>query len=253
MTGDEAPLDDVESEMRIYARSPIDGGPIYAETVDLSATIVEPWNAASASLFIVIVLVWAWRLRGRYRDYPFLTLCLPILLTGGIGGTLYHAWRSHRVWFLLDVVPISVLGVAVSIYLWLWLRPKWWHPLLMLVVYAGLTGLGFRTIPHHWAITLSYATMALIIALPLAIVMLRTRFAYIGWIVTALMCFAIALLCRFADPYRPPLFPMGTHWLWHTFGALTTQALSEYIYRLEGEATKARLANPSVTDVGRLA
>jgi hypothetical protein len=29
--------------------------------------------------------------------------------------------------------------------------------------------------------------------------------------------------------------PMGTHWLWHLFGAACTQFLIAYFYRLEGE------------------
>jgi hypothetical protein len=27
---------------------------------------------------------------------------------------------------------------------------------------------------------------------------------------------------------------MGTHWLWHVFGASTTWALSIYVYHIEG-------------------
>src|SRR4051812_42771398 len=56
---------------------PGDGGPIYAET-DLSRVIAEPWNAASASVFVLVALVWMVRLRGRYREHPFLTACLPL-------------------------------------------------------------------------------------------------------------------------------------------------------------------------------
>src|SRR5262249_1785758 len=72
-----------------------DGGPKSRET-DLSRDrwIVEPWNAATASLFILISLFWAWKLRGRYRQFLFLSLCLLILGVGGIGGTLYHGFRS---------------------------------------------------------------------------------------------------------------------------------------------------------------
>src|SRR5262245_5782442 len=86
-----------------------DGGPRYAETppdpyAPDAPFPAEPWNALTASVFIVIALAWAWRLRGRYRDYPFLCWCLPILLAGGIGGTLYHATRTSVVLFLLDVV-----------------------------------------------------------------------------------------------------------------------------------------------------
>src|SRR5439155_7699960 len=99
-----------------------DRGPRYTETpADPYAPgapfIAEPWNAVTAALFVVIVAVWAWRLRGRYDRYPFLCCCLPILLAGGIGGTLYHALRTSVLFFLLDVVPIMLLGLAGSIYM----------------------------------------------------------------------------------------------------------------------------------------
>jgi hypothetical protein len=29
--------------------------------------------------------------------------------------------------------------------------------------------------------------------------------------------------------------PMGTHWLWHTFGAVTTALMIEFFFRLEQE------------------
>ena len=34
---------------------------------------------------------------------------------------------------------------------------------------------------------------------------------------------------------QPPLLPMGTHWLWHTFGAISTALVVEYFYLVEGE------------------
>src|SRR5262249_26043040 len=85
-----------------------------------------------------------------------------------------------------------------------------------------------------WAINISYAGIALIILLPLVVILIRTRFRYAGWVATALVSFGIAWLFRLADSWEPPLLPMGTHWLWHTFGAVTTAALTEYVYRVEG-------------------
>ena len=83
-----------------------DGGPRYKETPKdpWSVPVAEPLNAVTASLFVFIVLAWAVRLRGRYRQFTFITACMPILLAGGIGGTLYHAFRTQRSYFLLDVI-----------------------------------------------------------------------------------------------------------------------------------------------------
>jgi len=88
-----------------------DGGPRYVETPpDPTAPgapfVAEPWNTVTASFFILIALVWIWRLRGRFRDYPFVVCCMPILLAGGIGGTLYHGTR----------LPVHAFGYALPIY-----------------------------------------------------------------------------------------------------------------------------------------
>src|SRR5690348_9244178 len=67
-----------------------DHGPRYTETpVDPyspdAPTVAEPWNAVTAALFVAIAVTWLIRLRGHYRQYPFLVCCLPILLVGGVG------------------------------------------------------------------------------------------------------------------------------------------------------------------------
>lgn len=218
-----------------------DSGPIYTETPaeirdrqPYPGLIAEPWNTATAFLFVLIVVYWFVRLRGRLFQHPFLAVALPILFVGGIGGTLYHGLRNWVGFFLLDVIPIYFLGSAVSVYWWIRLGPKIRHLVMMLATLALIQLLGQWQLPQVWAINLSYACLALLILVPLAIILLRTRFRHAGWVATSFVSFAIAWFFRLADTWEPPLLPMGTHWLWHTFGAVTTAALSEYVYRIEG-------------------
>src|SRR5262249_25635573 len=192
------------------------------------------------SLFIVIVLAWAWRLRGRYANYPFLVCCMPILLAGGIGGTLYHALRTSRVFFLMDVIPISALGLAGAVYLALRLSRRWaWAYMLgALLVYATVNGLVFRYVPRQniqWAVNISYASLAALVLTPMAVVLVRTRFRHVGWVVAGVISFLIAWFCRLLDREAGEYLPMGSHWLWHTFGAITTALIVEYFYLVEGE------------------
>ena len=213
---------------------PSDGGPVYAET-DLARTIAEPWNAASAAVFLLIVLFWAVRLRGRYRQVPFLSACLPILTAGGIGGTLYHAFRSSYVFFLLDVVPIGLLCALVSLFLWARLNLRWYHLIIILLLFLGLNQAARLGTTTQQSINVSYGLLACIILAPMSIVLIRTRFRHGGWIALALPLFAAALFFRYADGWQPPLLSMGTHWLWHLCGAASCAALAEYVYRLELE------------------
>jgi hypothetical protein len=229
-----------------------DGGPRYRETPPdpTAVPIAEPFNAVTASFFILIVLFWGWRLWGRFARYPFLTACMPILLAGGVGGTLYHAFRTQRAWFLLDVIPISLLGIAGAVYLTVRLGRALgpWKVLAVAVgliaAYVFVNGVLFRVVLRaenpNLRVNLSYASLALVLIVPLAVVLVRTRFRHFGWVATALASFGVAWFCRLVDGGTYDPFRMGTHWLWHTFGAITTLAITEYFYLLELERVDDR-------------
>jgi hemolysin III len=206
-----------------------DGGPVYTET-DTGRLLVEPWNAASALLFLAIALAWAVRLWGAYRRYPFLTGCLPILAVGGVGGTLYHAFRVSPVFLAMDFVPIFVLVVAATVYVWVRVSPRCWHVVAVVGTMVLLQRLAWF-LPTQYAISVSYASLALLLLVPTGVVLVQTRFRDGGWVVLALLCFGAALCFRIADAWHW-LAPVGTHWLWHVLGAAATAALIEYLYRL---------------------
>ncbi len=229
-----------------------DGGPIYRESpadpaVLSPGQIAEPWNAATAFLFVAIVIVWCGRLRKRFRDHPFTVACLPVLLAGGIGGTLYHMHRSRYAYFLLDVIPISLLGLAGAIYLAIRLGKQsgWLRVSLAIGAAVGgylfLNGILFRGLlgtfgnNPHMIVNISYAALAAVLLIPLFAVLVRTRFRHFGIVLAALASFGIAWFMRLADNL-PGSLPMGTHWLWHVFGALTTVAIMEYFHRIEVES-----------------
>lgn len=232
-----------------------DGGPRYIETpenpyAENAPFPAEPWNTLTASFFIFLVAFWVWRLRGRYRQFPFLVSCLPILLAGGIGGTLYHALRTQRAYFLLDVIPISILGLAGGVYLAvkLWKRRGWLYLGVAVVCYFAFTAFLFlviRPLPV-WerlsvsggtiAVNANYASLAVVVIIPLFGVLIRTRFRNVGWVVAGLTSFALAWFFRLVDQMMGLYMPMGSHWLWHSFGAAATAFLVEYFYRVEGSA-----------------
>jgi hypothetical protein len=221
-----------------------DGGPRYAETPNdpfapETRFPAEPWNTLTAALFIVLAGAWAVRLRGRYRKYPFVSCCLPILLAGGIGGTLYHASRTSFVLFLLDVVPISILGIAGAVYMAVsyWGGRGWWFVPGASAFYVGVNALLFAAIGpgKTLAVNLSYASLAVVVLTPTTLVLLRTRFRHVGWVAGGIVAFAIAWLFRLVDLRIGTSLPMGSHWLWHVFGAVATAFLIEYFYLVEGD------------------
>jgi hypothetical protein len=245
----EAPATQPDWALVLNGRLP-DGGPRYVETpADPTApdapVPAEPWNTVTASIFIWIALAWLWRLRGRYRAFPFVACCMPILLAGGIGGTLFHGTRALRLYFLLDVVPISLLGLAGALYMAFRFvgRSRVWILFAVLAFYAAANRLFFYAIGpmnRQLSINLSYASLAAIVLTPIVLVLWRTRFRHGGWVAVGVISFALAWCCRLVDQYSGPYLSMGTHWLWHTFGAISTAAMIQYFYKVEGERTDPR-------------
>lgn len=206
-----------------------DGGPNYTET-DLSKWIVEPWNAATAGLFLLIVVYWVYTLWGQFREHKFLTAVIPLLAIGGVGGTLYHAFRMSPVFLLMDWLPIALITLGGSMYFMVRLLGKWYYAVIVLQAAVGLEMLNFSLIPPRFAINVSYSIMGLLVLGPILIQLVKTGFANVKWVGMALASFALAILFRTADPWA--WLPMGTHFLWHTFGALTCHFLFVYIYNL---------------------
>lgn len=216
-----------------------DNGPIYAET-NPDHLIMEPWNMASAALFVGLVVLWAWRLRGSYRQHPFLSACLPLLFTGGVGGTIYHGFRSHNAWLIMDWLPILLLSLVTAIFFWRQLRLNGWAILGIVGGLFALQGVIMWAIRMQWlplsrmvGISISYSMMALLMLIPIALVLHRTGYRHARFIVLALLSFLVAVSCRALDMQLSEVLPMGTHFLWHTFGAVAATLVMEYLYRYQ--------------------
>lgn len=219
-----------------------DGGPVYAET-NLAQVIAEPWNAASALVFVGVALYWLFRLRGQYREYPFISLCLPVLTLGGIGGTLYHGLRSSAVYMYLDIGPIFALSFAAGLYLWSLVWKRWWYFVAAIPLFLIGRYLGEAYLPAHTVINTSYAVLAVFLLAPILLVLRETDWKNSRWVFGALLSFALALFFRLIDLQAP--LPMGTHWLWHVLGAVSSTTLITYLYRLRSLRTSSSSPVPA--------
>lgn len=222
---------------------PGDFGPIYAETV-IGRLPVEPFNTVSNLIFLMLVVLFARRTRLDAKRFPVTVLTLPILLVGFVGGTLYHATRAHNIWLILDFVPIAVLVMLACLYFWerilgyLWLAALVTpFPGIMLRWLVSLLGL-----PRTLMISASYVALAVSILMPAFILCARTEWRHVSLLISAVLSFAIAVFFRIADSYPAAvsLFPMGTHFLWHLFGGVSTWLLLEFVFHDEQSRTMAR-------------
>lgn len=217
-----------------------DGGPVYAET-NLQLDIVEPYNAFSSLAYLLPALFWMFQIRGRWKDFSFLVSCLPFLILGGIGSTLYHAFRNSSYLLYLDVFPIALLTLCVSIYFWLKVLPKWWQIFLVLIPFIlsryimylflrgefGETELGLQT-----AISISYFITGVMIFLPSLLLMKRLPLSKSYPAVLSCLLSILGLLFRELETWNPSILSMGTHWLWHISTAVGAGYLGLFLYNL---------------------
>ena len=234
-------MNNIESKAYIM-HGPKDQGPLYKET-DMSRFPVEPFNTFSNLIFLFLVIYWSCKTRLNTLKHPLTTVCMPILLLGFIGGTVYHATRSSSIWIQLDVLPILVLALSAGIFLWRMMVKKWlWTFLLTLgpwIIYYFISR--YVRIPEKYLITTGYLVLASNILLPAVLFcVLRNRQAWLT-LTLCLSSFAAAIAFRVMDRLDVLKFmPQGTHFLWHIFGGICGFFLIKYIYLAENIDARER-------------
>lgn len=226
-----------------------DGGPLYTETVShfhelVHGGIVEPFNATSAVVFFFVALVWLWHTYSQRPENTTVKLWSgAILAIGGIGGTLFHGTRSHPLWLVMDVLPIVVLIFMYCIFLFR--KMGILKQAFVLIALSGLVRFGLRyvLVSEQASITLGYASMGVLILYPIALYLIKLKYAHIYWVLGALGAFSMALVARIADSafmtHWLRVWPQGTHFIWHSFGALAVALLITFWHKAD-ETEKAQ-------------
>ncbi|MGQ3015543.1 MAG: hypothetical protein ACT6QS_17640 [Flavobacteriales bacterium] len=221
-------------------QKPLDGGLIYRETHPENF-LVEPWNAFSSLAFLIPALLFVIQLWPQRKTYGFLIYyCAPLLILGGIGSTLYHAFRSS-VWLtFMDFMPIIILTLGVSIYMWRIVLGKWLTTVILTLIFIGLTLFSMRFLDGQDRVNSSYFLRGTFMFLPMLLHAIRSKGAGIGYFSGALLLFVLALLCRYVDEKTTlDIMPQGTHFLWHIFCAAGAWFMGLYL-KLAMDADKKR-------------
>lgn len=162
-------------EWQRYNVSLHDGGAMYAET-NPDQFIVEPWNAVSSLLLVLPAIFWAIQLKNRYREYPFITFCIPLLFLGGLGSTLFHGFRTHPFFLYMDVLPTAILTLALGIYFWTQATGRWWIGVGIIILSIIVRMWAFSAFAPHTASNISYAITGLVMFFPLGYILFKTNF-----------------------------------------------------------------------------
>lgn len=208
---------------------PQDSGPIYRETV-ADRFIVEPYNTFSNLIFLFIVWYWGRKVYKNHTAHLFLAWAIPVIAISYLGGTIYHAKRSHELWLLLDWVPIMLLCIALVVYFIVKAVPKWWQRSLFM---SGALGISFLCAPLRYRkpfASVGYVITAVTVLPPVLLYLSKTKFLYFYRLAAAFSVFGIAIYFRSID-LAQTFFSMGTHWLWHFFGGLAVHCLIVYIFK----------------------
>lgn len=211
-----------------------DGGPIYVET-DLSILFSEPWNAFSSLAIVLPAVYWAVKLKGNFRKYPFIFYCIPLLILGGTGSTLFHAFRNSEYLLMMDVLPTAILMFSVGIYFWLKIIPNWWGTAGIVIPGTVLRYTMHEIFPEELATNLSYFIAGTIVFFPLIFYLIKTRFEKAGFIILSVLFLIFALLFREMDFRVAHILPMGSHFLWHISSGVGAFFLAEYLYHIRIE------------------
>ncbi|MEX0274960.1 MAG: hypothetical protein AB3N16_11340 [Flavobacteriaceae bacterium] len=191
----------------------------------------EPWNTYSNLVFLAIILYWGYKVYGNPGRQLFLAWTLPIIALSYLGGSIYHATRSHEFWLLLDWIPIMFLCMALVIYFICKIAQTRWRRLVLIVLIFGASFLlRILPIPDTIRISLGYVITALTILIPVGLYLYKTLWKNGLWVVFSFILFGVAIYFRSIDLHQT-LFPMGTHWLWHFLGGVAVHFMITYIYK----------------------
>ena len=215
-----------------YHTTLLDGGPLYTET-NLDHLIVEPWNALSSLAFLIPAIYWLWKVRCNVQKFPVMVLSGVLLFVGGLGSTLFHAFRSSHPLIVMDVLPMALCTIVVSCFFWYKVLFQKWYWVASIVVPTWLIREQLSDwLNHHNAINLSYFLTGTMIFLPMLLLLSNTNWFKIQDAFLALLLFVVSLFFRQIDAWDPPLTSIGTHFLWHLFGAWGSFHLAKYLYAL---------------------
>lgn len=208
-----------------------DLGPVYHET-NMENFPVEPWNTVSNLIFLAIFLYWAYRIKGNIVNQYLVALSLPFLFIGWVGGTIFHATRSHELWLYMDFLPIYFLGLSLACFYWYKITESFFKVVAFTVVpYLTFNLLtSYLDLPQNFTDSSVYFFIFVIAAFPLLRYAIGKPRSYCINLIYAITCFCFAIIARITDKAFIDLLPMGTHWLWHIGGGFCTFFMFKFVY-----------------------
>ena len=208
-----------------------DGFPPNAETV-AGGFPAEPLNAISNLGFLLVLVYWALKTKFRIRLYPVIVITMPLMFCALVAGTMHHILRSDKVWHSITLLCIFFAVVNACVYLWYRVTESWMKSFLcvMAVPLVFRLFLASLTFPEKISVAVVFVVMALAMLIPAVVHCMRNHLKNLELLVISSLAFMIALIFREADANLVGIMPLGTHFLWHIFGAVSLFYLLKYLF-----------------------
>lgn len=206
--------------------------PILCERGDNLELFTEPLNTISNIAFIFAAYGIHKLLRkNKVHQVEYKALLILVLLIG-FGSFLWHT-TGNLFALILDIVPVTLSFVTIT---YIFLKNLTGNKLLALLLAVLL-------LPTRFFIS-SFAPTDIISSLIRNLINLTTFFLIIlltlkkyGKIafegLGILTVYLVAIIMRIMDLQVCPVFPLGTHFLWHIFNALAVYLAVRFIIKLE--------------------
>ncbi|NNU79991.1 hypothetical protein HMH01_06010 [Halovulum dunhuangense] len=191
----------------------------YCERVDF-AFWSEPVNAVTNASFMIAAIV-VWAMLGGKRD-PGARVLVAILAAIGIGSFLFHTYATR--WALLaDTLPIQLFILAYLFFATVrfFQLPLWagGAAVVAFFPYAFLVVAGLRPITGGLNGSLGYVPVPILI-LGFAAALWRSAPETARGMAIGAGILLASLFFRTIDEAVCSVFPLGTHFLWHTLNGI---------------------------------
>jgi hemolysin III len=201
---------------------------------------VEPLNAVTSLAFLVVAIYWARRTRMKLSRHPLVVMSVPVLFVGALGGMAHHAFRGFRDIRHLDML-MAFYGVAMAcVFFWHKVTKSWVMSFSMTLLFP----VAFRyALPDSHVIgsaSVVFAALSLSLLPPVAIRCWMDGMRRVSYLLASSAFFLVGMFFRELDSLHDLVAPVGTHCLWHVFGALSVCAVLGYAYELEEDASAGR-------------
>jgi ceramidase len=194
---------------------------LYCERMDPSFW-AEPLNALTNAAFLIAALAATVRWYRRELDLPVLGLIVVTAMVG-VGSFAFHTTATRGAAYL-DTIPIAIFIYGyLLLALRRFLRVGWFGAAAILALFAVVShGLAF-VVPRGF-LNGSYAYLPALTAVLWVAYRLEDEERR-GTIFLASGLFALSLSFRTIDLTICPVFPLGTHFIWHSLNGVVLYLL----------------------------